>query len=86
MADDTLLYVSCPHGGEGATTARDTPRAAAADALVFDGARVLVLDGRKIVADVTVQSPKTYRDEAHVMACLAEAESRINNAVNERIP
>ena len=47
MAD--LLYVTCPHWGQGATTTHDTARAAAATALVWDdGARVVVLDARAV--------------------------------------
>ena len=82
MADDTLLYMACPNRADGASTTHDTARGAAGPALVFeDGSRVVVLEGRTIIADVSIQAPKNYRDETHALACLDEAEGRIAEAV-----
>ena len=82
MADDTLLYMACPDWRGGGSSTHDTARGAAGAALVFeDGSRVVVLEGRTIIADVSIQAPENYRDETHALACLDEVEGRIAEAV-----
>lgn len=77
------LYVVCPHWDQGGATVHDTPGSAAGTALVWDkGARVVVVDvaTRRHVADITVQAPERWRDEAHAHVIRAETEGRIDDA------